>query len=235
MKNLKLSFLLPFLFLSAVIASGQTQKENKNPYNLKLINTTSEYKNLVANNPQMEMMDIEKAIKNIVLDIRYATDNNFTGEVIYEAPRAFARKPVVEALKQVQDSLVFFNLGLKIYDAYRPYAATLKFYEVYPDTTFVANPKYGSRHNRGCAIDLSLVDLKTGKEIPMPSVFDDFSEKAHPDFMDFPEELIKNRTFLFEIMAHFGFTHYASEWWHFDYVGWENFPLMDLSFEELEK
>lgn len=180
------------------------------------------------------MVDVSKIIDDIALDIRYATKNNFTKQVIYTAPKAFARKPVVEALKQVQDSLAFLNLGLKIYDAYRPYAATLLFYEIYPDTNFVANPRYGSRHNRGCAIDLTLIDKNTGNEIPMPSGFDDFSEKAHPDYTNLPDTVLANRALLFSVMSHFGFTHYPSEWWHFDHIGWEDFQLMNISFEDIE-
>ncbi len=98
----------------------------------------------------------------------------------------------------------------------------------------VADPAIGSRHNRGCAVDVTLVDLSTGDELPMPAGFDEFTDRAHPKYMDMPDEVIANRTFLFSIMAHFGFTHYPTEWWHFDYEGWEDYPLIDLSFEDLQ-
>ena len=226
---------LGFIVFSILLSCHTPTKEkSRNPYNLEIISSAKSYQKQLRENPPSEMIDVSKTIDDIALDIRYATKNNFTKQVIYTEPKAFARKPVAEALKQIQDSLAFHNLGLKIYDAYRPYAATLLFYEVYPDTNFVANPRYGSRHNRGCAIDLSLIDKRTGKEIPMPSEFDDFSEKAHPDYANLPDTVIANRTFLFSVMSHFGFTHYPSEWWHFDYQGWENFPLMDLSFNDLE-
>ncbi|HPI19076.1 MAG TPA: M15 family metallopeptidase [Candidatus Kapabacteria bacterium] len=215
--------------------SSSTSSNSNNPYGLDLVDNISKYKESISKNADMELIDLEIAIPSIKLDIRYATKNNFTGEIIYTSAKAFARKPVAIALKKVQDSLAKHNLGLRVYDAYRPYSATLKFYEVYPDTNFVANPKYGSRHNRGCAIDLTLIDLNTGKEIPMPSEFDEFSEKAHPDYMNLSPEIIKNRTFLFNIMSHFGLTHYPTEWWHFDYTGWESYKLMNLSFEELMK
>lgn len=170
-----------------------------------------------------------------LLDIRYVTTNNFTGSVIYEKPLAFARRPVVEALRLVQDSLLVHGLGLKIYDAYRPYAATIRFYEVFPDTSFVANPRYGSRHNRGCAVDVTLIRLSAKEEIAMPTAFDDFSDKAHPGYQFLPEEVIANRNLLFSIMKHFGFSHYETEWWHFDYQGWKKYPLMNLSLTALEK
>jgi len=214
---------------------AQQQGIDRNPYHLDLIQTTEAYRKQIQQNPKMEMLDMKKAIPDLVLDIRYATANNFTGKIIYEAPKAFARKAVVAALRKVQDSLASYHYGLKIYDAYRPYAASLKFYEVYPDTNFVANPRYGSRHNRGCAIDLSLVVLKSGKDLPMPTAYDDFTEKANPTYAALPADVLANRKLLFGIMSHFGFTHFATEWWHFDYSGWENYKLMDLTFEELEK
>lgn len=236
MKKVKIKFFglhfIIFVFLLSSYNNSNNGNSN-NPYGLNLIDKIESYKQSISKNADMELVDLEKLIPGIKLDIRYATKNNFTGEIIYTIAKAFARKPVALALKKVQDSLAFHNLGLRIYDAYRPYSATLKFYEVYPDTNFVANPKYGSRHNRGCAIDLTLIDLNTNLEIPMPSEFDDFSEKAHPDYTDLTPEVIENRTFLFNIMSQFGFTHYPTEWWHFDFSGWENYPLMDLSFEEL--
>nr|WP_319999558.1 M15 family metallopeptidase [uncultured Draconibacterium sp.] len=228
-KILALLLLNAFLFSCA----SKSTPEHRNPYNLPLVNTVKEYKTQVAENQEMKLVDLEKELKNVVLDIRYATSNNFTKEVIYQSPKAYARKPVVAALKLVQDSLASLNLGLKIYDAYRPYAATLKFYEVYPDPDFVASPKAGSRHNRGCAVDVSLVNLTTKQELKMPTAFDDFSEKAHSDYPNLPETALKNRTILIGVMSHFGFSVISSEWWHFDFNGWEDFPLMDLSFEEL--
>ncbi len=202
---------------------------------LYIVTDIGEYKKHVAENPDMELVDLEKEIEGIVLDIRYATSNNFTKTVIYPQAKAYLRRPVAEALRKASDFLKQHNAGFKIYDAYRPYAATVRFYEVYPDKQFVADPRYGSRHNRGCAVDLTLVDLKTGKDYPMPTDFDDFSEKAHPSCQDLPKNARNNRDFLFQVMAKFGFTHYPTEWWHFDFNGWENYPLMDLSFEQLRQ
>jgi len=226
--------ILMFTVLTCFMGCNDSNETNKrNPYKLPITITPEEYTQQVKINSAMEMVDLEEAIDSVILDIRYATSNNFTGEVIYTSAKAFARKPVADALMQVQDSLVYYRLALKIYDAYRPYAATLKFYEVYPDTNFVANPRYGSRHNRGCAIDLTLVERSTGKEIPMPTEYDEFSDKSHPDYQNLSDTILANRKFLFNIMEHFGFTHYPTEWWHFDYDGWENYPLMDLSFNDL--
>jgi D-alanyl-D-alanine dipeptidase len=194
-----------------------------------------DYERQVAENRDMQMKDLAKETPDLVMDIRYATTNNFTGEVIYASSRAFVRKPVASAIRKIQDSLKPYGLGLKIYDAYRPYSATLRFFKVYPDTNFVANPRYGSRHNRGCAVDLTLVDRVTGKELPMPTPFDDFSPQAHSAYSDLPDLVMANRKFLFDMMACFGFKPISTEWWHFDFTGWEKYPLMDLSFEELDK
>jgi len=226
---------LLLLLLLTILVACKTEKENNhnNPYGLDIISDVEVYQQQVNLNPDLELLNISNEIPGIVLDIRYATDNNFTGKVIYTLPMAFARKKAVEALALVQDSLKKLNLGLKIYDAYRPYAATLLFYEVYPDTNFVANPRYGSRHNRGCAVDVSLVDIISGLEIKMPTPFDEFSERAHPDYMNLDQETLSNRSLLFGVMQHYGFKHYPTEWWHFDFEGWEEYPLMDIPFEAL--
>ncbi|MFO7575739.1 MAG: M15 family metallopeptidase [Bacteroidales bacterium] len=210
---------------------GTTQKEQE----LHVVTSIEEYRQQVASDKAMELIDLEEVIEDVRLDIRYATENNFTGEVIYTKPKAYVRKPVGEALKRVHDSLEVHGLGVLVYDAYRPYSATVRFYEVYPDTVFVANPKYGSKHNRGCAVDVSLFDRATGDEMLMPTEFDEFSERAHHEYMNLPEEAINNRALLTGVMMHFGFTPYPSEWWHFDFTGWQNYPLMNISFEDLEK
>jgi zinc D-Ala-D-Ala dipeptidase len=229
-------FAFAFLFLFTACTWKTTSDAGRTyPEHLDIVADMHKYSESLKENPEYQMVDLETFIPGIQLDIRYATRDNFTAEVIYTAPKAFARIAVAEALRQVQDSLLQLGLELLIYDAYRPYSASVRFFEVYPDTNFVANPANGSRHNRGCAIDLTLIRLADGIEIEMPSAFDDFSEKAHPDFGEISEAAKANRTFLFSIMQHFGFSHYPTEWWHFDYGGWESYPLMDLGFEEILK
>lgn len=203
--------------------------------NLHIVSNLEEYNKSVLENPNNELVDLEDVIPNLVLDIRYATSNNFTGQIVYNKAKAFVRWPVAQSLKFVQDELKKRDFALKIYDAYRPYSATVLFYEIYKDTTFVASPWSGSRHNRGAAVDVSIVDLNTGEEIQMPTGFDDFSEVAKPDYSDLPENVIQNRDYLITVMQNHGFRVYPSEWWHFDFMGWEGFHLMDISFEELEK
>lgn len=216
---------------------GQTMSQNTKVYNknLNVISSIEEYQKLTEENPNFELVDLEDFVPGIILEIRYATENNFTGQKVYESAKAYTRWPVAKALLIVQQELSRRNMGLKIFDAYRPYAATVLFYEIYKDTTYVASPWSGSRHNRGAAVDLSIVDLDTGEEIQMPTGYDDFTEVAHPDYMNLPKNVLENRKFLITTMQKHGFKVYPYEWWHFDFVGWQGFPLMDLSFEQLEQ
>jgi D-alanyl-D-alanine dipeptidase len=170
-----MKFLLTLLFSTSFIV-GLTQYK----YGLQPV-TYDVYEGKVKGDSNLQLIDLEKFIPHVVLDIRYATTNNFTGEKIYNQPKAFAIRPVAESLKKAQEEFNTQGYGIKIFDAYRPYAAPVKFYEVYPDTTFVASPYRGSRHNRGCAIDMTLVDLKTGKELKMPTGYDAFVREARPD------------------------------------------------------
>jgi len=184
----------------------------------------------IKHNPETRLVEIKKYIPGIALDIRYATANNFTHHRMYPQARAFARLPVVLALKDVQEELKAKGLGLKIYDGYRPYSITEKFYEIAADTNFVADPRKGSKHNRGCAIDLSLIDLKTGKELDMPTGFDSFSRKAAANYPDLTPLQIANRELLKNVMQAHGFKVIATEWWHYDFNGWAKYPLLDIPF-----
>ena len=160
-------------FVYAVSAGAQ------NKYGLQAT-TYSEYKESLKTNPEKELIDLEKTVPGLLLDIRYATTNNFTGQKIYNVAKAYARKPVAEALRQAQAEFNALGVGVKMYDAYRPYKATVKFYEEYHDTTYVASPYKGSRHNRGCALDMTIVDWKTKEELKMPTGYDSFTEEAWP-------------------------------------------------------
>ena len=194
------------------------------------------YKASVASNPQNQLVELEKFIPGIVLDIKYATTDNFTKERIYNLAKAYARKPVAEALKKAGQEFNKLGYGVKIFDGYRPYSATVKFYEVMKgDTTYVANPYKGSRHNRGCALDMTLFDLKTKKDLKMPTEYDAMQKEAFPTAPVSDVVARKNRETLISVMEHNGFKVYSTEWWHFDFVGFEKFPVMDINFEELIK
>ncbi|WP_129716991.1 M15 family metallopeptidase [Pedobacter sp. SYP-B3415] len=227
MKRLLFLLFLPLAFQACA------QKNAQNPYGLKIINNYISYQASVKENPDNRLVEIKKAVPSIRLDIRYATKNNFMNRVMYSQPRAFARKPVVEQLKNVQAALRKQGLGLKIYDAYRPYAVTLDFFRQAADKDFVANPNKGSKHNRGCAVDLTLVSLKTGKELPMPTPFDSFKPEAAARYANLTPAVKKNRDLLISVMQRHGFRVIYNEWWHFDFNGWQNYSLMDIPFEKL--
>jgi D-alanyl-D-alanine dipeptidase len=177
-----------------------------------------------------DLVNVEKFIPGIVLDIRYATTNNFTGKQVYPVAKCLLRRSTAEKLKAVQADLQKQNLGLKVYDGYRPLSVQKKFWEIMPDDRYVANPAKGSKHNRGGAVDLTLIDAK-GKELPMPTAYDDFSEKAHRNYKNLPEEVIRNRDLLGKVMEKHGFAGLDTEWWHFDDRDWKNFELLDIGFE----
>jgi D-alanyl-D-alanine dipeptidase len=217
------------IFLLLVVQAVSAQ----NKYGLKATDYNA-YLESVKSNPQKQLVDLEKYIPALVLDIRYATTNNFTHEKIYNLAKAYARKPVADALLKIQSELRQQGLGIKIFDAYRPYKATVKFYEVYHDTTYVASPYRGSRHNRGCALDLTVIDLKTGRELRMPTEYDSFRKEAWPTTPVTDPEIKKNRAMLIAVMEKYGFKVNSSEWWHYDFKGWKNFEVLDIDFEELQ-
>jgi zinc D-Ala-D-Ala dipeptidase len=181
------------------------------------------------------LIEIKSETSGIRLDLRYASANNFTGRVLYSQARAFLQGVAVTALMRAQAAAMADGFGLTIFDAYRPWRVTKQLWDATPRSqrNYVANPKRGSRHNRGCAVDLSLHDLKTSALVEMPSAFDDFSESAHRDFMATSAEAIANRARLARYMEGEGFIGMSNEWWHFDYKDWREYPVLDLPFEDL--
>jgi alpha-L-fucosidase len=203
-------------------------------YGLKTVATLTEYKSLYTQDPQQQIVYLPDIIPGIKLDIRYATANNLMRRPMYQTPAAFLRLPAAQALLAVEQDLKPLGYGLKIYDGYRPYRVTVAFYEAYHDTTFVASPYTGSRHNRGCAVDLTLIDLKTGKELFMPTPYDAFTKQASAAWTDgITAEAIANRKNLQDAMLKHGFVIYPAEWWHFDFAGWQHYPVTDITFEDL--
>jgi len=169
------------------------------------------------------LVDVLTVIPDIHLDLKYATTDNFTGEVVYDFQKCLLHPETAYRLKAVQSELKTMGLSLKIWDGYRTFKAQEKFWELVPDSRYVSNPKKGGRHTRGTAVDLTLV-TKEGDELPMPSAFDDFSEKAHRNYLGASKEEIHNREFLRKIMEKHGFVGLLSEWWHFDLAEWKDYP-----------
>jgi D-alanyl-D-alanine dipeptidase len=180
----------------------------------------------------VEVVALEPGIR---LDIRYAGTNNFMQAPMYSQARAFLQRPAAEALVRVHRALAREGYGLLIHDAYRPWYVTWMFWEATPDSqhTFVANPATGSRHNRGAAVDLTLFDLRTGVAARMPSGYDEFSERAYPTYAGGTPAERARRDLLRRSMEAEGFTVNESEWWHFDYTGWRDFPVLNVPFEKI--
>lgn len=217
-------------FVALLIFYGSPNAVAQQP--LKVL-SVQDYNRQIKTQPDKRLVEISKAIPGIKPDIKYAGTDNFMHRAMYSQARAFARVPVVAALKQVQAELKLKGLGLKIFDAYRPYAVTVAFYEKASDKNFVADPKKGSKHNRGCAVDISLINLKTGRELAMPTPFDSFSKKAAADYPDLPQPVIQNRDYLIEVMQRHGFRVLDNEWWHYDFIGWQHYELLDVPFNLL--
>ncbi len=189
------------------------------------------------NKREADLQELIKLDKKIKLDIRYATTNNFTGRAIYPEPRAFLQRPAAEALLRVHKKLKKEGLGIVIFDAYRPWTITKLFWYFVREEQrkYVADPAKGSKHNRGCAVDMSIYDLKTGKLLAMPSGFDEFSERASPDYKDGTAEERANRDKLLRVIESEGFIVNPTEWWHFDYKDWQEYPIYDIAFSEIGK
>src|SRR5688572_338426 len=208
------SFLACLILVASSLAqSGPPREENKREARL------------------IELITLDNTIK---LDIRYATADNFVGRAVYPEARAFLQKPAAKAVVRVHRKLKKRGLGLVIFDGYRPWSITKLFWDVVPEDKrkFVADPAKGSKHNRGCAVDLSIFDLRTGRLIEMPSGYDEFTERASPNYKGGTDEQRANRDLLRKLMEDEGFTVNPNEWWHFDYKNWQDYAIYDISFKE---
>jgi CubicO group peptidase (beta-lactamase class C family)/D-alanyl-D-alanine dipeptidase len=182
-----------------------------------------------------DLVDLTTLDPDIKLDIRYATSNNFLGTPVYEEARAFLQRPAAEALARAAQRLRPLGYGLLIHDAYRPWYVTKIFWDATPDDKkiFVADPREGSRHNRGCAVDLTLYELKTGAEVPMTGGYDEMSERSYAFYPGGTSLARWDRALLRNALESEGFTVYDYEWWHFDYKDWQRYPILNLTFEQL--
>lgn len=184
-----------------------------------------------------DLVPVNRFDPTIRLDVRYATADNFIGLRVYDRAEAYLQRPAAEALARVSRSLKARGYGLMVWDAYRPWHVTRMFWDATPpgSRAFVADPSRGSRHNRGAAVDLTLYDLTTGKPVDMPSGYDDFSERAHPEWRGGAARQRWFRDLLRREMEKEGFTVYDNEWWHFDHRDWRLYGLGDDTFEALSR
>ncbi|WP_160717959.1 M15 family metallopeptidase [Chitinophaga solisilvae] len=223
MKHLLLTILAGALFSAA-----PAQQITPNKYGLRVLTTWQQYDTLVSKDSSQQLVDLETFIPGIRKDVRYATTNNFTRQQLYTGTAIYLRKPAAVKLKAIQAALAKKGYGLLIYDAYRPYHVTEAMFKIIPNDKYAADPRKGSGHNRGVAVDLSMVSLKTGKPVAMPTDFDDFTIKAHENYYPSDPTITANRKLLRDTMKQYGFKGSSTEWWHFYLPDYTRFPLMDI-------
>ena len=178
------------------------------------------------------LVDVHRRNPRIVLEMRYAARDNFTHQALYDRAECWLNGVAAARLDAAEQELEPQGLRLKVWDCYRPLSVQKKFWALVPDERYVADPAKGSRHNRGAAVDLTLVRTD-GTELAMPTPHDDFSVRAHRDFMDLSPAVLANRALLEKVMVHHGFVPFPTEWWHFDSEGWQAFPVLDVDFSSL--
>jgi D-alanyl-D-alanine dipeptidase len=205
-------------------------------YGLPIVNSMPIYHKSLLSHPEKQMISLNH-IPGLIMDLRYASTNNFMHKKLYpeNTKNSFLRRPAYLALDSVARDLARQGLVLVIFDAYRPYDVTVRIWIPVKDERYAANPAKGSGHNRGVAVDLTLADSKTHQLLSMPTDFDNFSDTARQDFNRTDAKKIANRELLKRTMEKYGFVALPTEWWHFSLRHAENFEVLDLSFEELEK
>lgn len=218
---------------AALLVVACTTAIPTNEYGLRVVPDRATYERLAARDAEKRLVAVTSLDPTIRLDVRYATENNILHRPLYPVVRVYLRAPAARALADVQRELAAAGLGLKVFDGYRPYRVTRQLWEPLKNPDYVADPAKGSRHNRGAAVDLTIVDLRTGEEIPMPTGYDEMTPRAAQAYNELPPNVLANRAKLRDVMTRHGFDPLPSEWWHFDYHGWERFELMDVPLEDV--
>ena len=183
-----------------------------------------------------DLVELVKLDPTIKLDIRYAGTKNFLGKPVYKEARAFLQRPAAEGLVAAHRDLAAHSYGLMIHDGYRPWRITKLFWDMTSGSQreFVADPKTGSKHNRGCAVDLTMYDLATGAIVQMPGEYDEMTRRSYPDYPGGPPEARARRDLLRQAMERHGFTVEPNEWWHFNYKDWQQYPILDIAFDQIK-
>jgi len=231
---------LQFLFIAAlafngIAAQAQAITPPLSKYGVPVIKELSMYEATVKADSNKQMVELKSMVPGLVYDLRYASDKNFMRRNMYPGKTSytFLRLPAARALAQAQKDLNERGMGLKIFDAYRPYSVTEKFWELVLNEKYVADPKKGSGHNRGISVDLTIIYTHNGKELQMPTGFDNFSDTAHHNFMNIPFEALQNRKILKDVMEKYGFKMFETEWWHYSWPDEKNYyEAMDIPFSE---
>jgi len=226
--------LLLFVFKTLFLLSLKSQTEVKNQ--LKVISSFDSLEMSITLNPLLDMIELKQLVANIKYDLAYAQKSNFTKHRLYpkRLKSTYLRKEPALALSKIAEELANIGLGIVVWDAYRPYSVTERFWKLIHDERYVANPTKGSGHNRGIAIDMTLYDLSSGTLIDMPTGFDDFSENAHHGYQNISEIKIKNREILKEVMEKNGFIRFETEWWHYSWPSPSKYDVLNIPFSQLK-
>lgn len=231
--ELKAIWIFVFLLISATLPA---QDKLLNKYGLRVISDIPQLRKTTANNRAKLMYDLRWKIPGILVDLKYAGTDNFMKQALYPAKAApYLRIIVADSLAAVQAALKKAGLGIKIFDAYRPYSVTEKMWELVKDDRYAADPRKGSGHNRGIAVDLTLVEISTGKELDMGTGFDNFSDTAHHGFSNLPAQVLENRRMLKTTMEKHGFKALETEWWHYYLASAADFELLDIDFKTMKR
>jgi D-alanyl-D-alanine dipeptidase len=225
------------LFFSLLVLPSCAQQLKTSRYGVQYITAAKSYRQTLTVDTNKKMIELKHLIPGLVYDLRYATAHNFVKQPLYPVNTAitFLRSPVADALQRVQTELNKKGLGLKIFDAYRPYSVTVKFWELVKDERYVANPAKGSGHNRGLAVDLTIINLNTGVELDMGTAFDNFTDTAHHSFIQLGPTVLQNRKLLKEVMQKHGFNLLETEWWHYYWTNDRNYEVLGIDFKTLKK
>ncbi len=226
--------LLLFAFKTLFILSLKSQTEVKNQ--LKVISSQDSLEMTIALNPLLEMMELKQLVPQIKYNLAYAQKSNFTKHRLYpkRLKSTYLRKEPALALSKVAEELAEKGLGILVWDAYRPYSVTERFWKLIHDERYVANPTKGSGHNRGIAIDMTLYELSSGTLINMPTGFDNFSDSAHHGYQNISEIKIKNRELLKAVMEKNGFLKFETEWWHYSWPSPSKYDVLNIPFSQLK-
>lgn len=230
--QLQLIYVIVFML---IIPAAVAQDTLLNKYGLWVIKQVGQLQKTVEREPAKAMTDLKRTIPFLRFDLRYATVNNFMHQKLYPPiTTTYLRKAAADALMSIQKELNEKGLGLKIFDAYRPYSVTEKLWEPVKDDRYAADPKKGSGHNRGIAVDLTIIKLSNDEELNMGTDFDNFSDSAHHAFTDLPPEALLNRLLLKNTMEKHGFKALDTEWWHYYLPDVNLYELLDLDFKQLD-
>ena len=224
------------LFLFACLSNIELRSQPIESNSLKIITNVERVRESSLTNPSLEMVELKSLVPEIRYELAYAQKTNFTHQRLYskKLKTTYLRKDVALALKLVAEELSKNGLGILVWDAYRPYSVTQKFWTLIHDERYVANPSKGSGHNRGIAIDMTIYDLASGSLLEMPTGFDDFSENAHHGYKNLPANRIENRELLRSVMEKHGFVKFETEWWHYSWPSPSKYDILDIPFSKLK-